>query len=85
MKTEMGSKAGAKPGAALMGLSLKRAGSNMIEATGKPGMSAKSAGFDSAGTKRNGSTRYSCYPDASESNAAYRGGVGTGEGSGSQG
>jgi hypothetical protein len=46
--------AGSMSGSALSGLSLKRAGSNWIEATGCPGKIAGKAGFNSAGTKRAG-------------------------------
>jgi hypothetical protein len=48
--------AGSMSGAKLMALSLKRAGSNWIEATGCPGTIAGKAGFNSAGTKRAGDT-----------------------------
>jgi hypothetical protein len=70
----------------------KRAGDNLVEATGAdacagetPRMSPKGLSFNSAGTKRAGSTRYSDYPDASTSPEAYKGGTGTGEHGGSQG
>jgi hypothetical protein len=60
----------------------RRAGSNHVEATGHdagagetPAMSPKGASFNSAGTKRAGSTRYSDYPNASTSPEAYKGGT----------
>jgi hypothetical protein len=69
-----------------------RAGDNFVRETGAdsaaglPSSNApKGASFNSAGTKRAGSTRYSDYPDASTSPEAYKGGVGTGEKGGSQG
>jgi hypothetical protein len=43
--------AGSMPGKKLMGLSLKRAGDNMIEATGKPG-SIDSKPMSSGGSER---------------------------------
>ena len=60
-----------------------RAGDNLIAATGRPAAAGvspvtapKGASFNSAGTKRAGSTRYADYPDASTSSAAYKGGTG---------
>ena len=60
-----------------------RAGDNLIAATGRhaaagetPVTAPKGASFNSAGTKRAGSTRYIDYPDASTSSAAYKGGTG---------
>ena len=84
--------AGAYPGAKNFGLSLKRAGSSYVECTGEMGAAGESpstpkvpGGFKSAGTRRAGSTKYADYPNEKTANAAYRGGVGTGQGKGSQG
>ena len=86
-------KAGSESNARLMGLSLKRAGDSLIEATGRPGAAGESpivthkgAKFSPSGTSRAGSTAggsYSPFPPTAP--ADYKGGVGTGQGSGSHG
>jgi hypothetical protein len=86
-------KAGSSPGARLFGLSLKRAGDSMIEATGRPGafgespvVAHKGAKFSPSGTARAGSTAGGSYsPFPPTAGADYKGGVGTGQGKGSQG
>jgi hypothetical protein len=84
--------AGAYPGARLMGLSLKRAGDSMIEATGRPGaagespvMAPKGAKFIGGAMQRAGSTEVAGMPAAPTAPEAYKGGTGTGQGKGSQG
>jgi hypothetical protein len=83
--------AGSYPGAKNMGLSLKRAGSSYVEETGEMGAAGESPSmpkghsFSGGGMKRAGSTEVAGMPAAPTARAEYKGGVGTGQGSGSQG
>jgi hypothetical protein len=84
--------AGSYPGAKNMGLSLKRAGSSYVECTGEMGAAGESPKvpkghkFSPSGTSRKGSTSGESYsPYAPTAPDDYKGGVGTGQGKGSQG
>jgi hypothetical protein len=85
--------AGSYPGAKNFGMSLKRAGSSYVEATGEMAAAGESPKvpkghkFSPSGSSRKGSTAGGSYsPYAPTAPDAYRGGVGTGQGkNGSQG